>query len=112
MKRRFLPALTESIVVALLLAALIYGAVSSANGTGACQPNTPDDEEEGDGDDAGQGTSNADIASGNRACTLTKASTGMTVSVISCPEWNGMLTAGREFHITRWVSILCDKAGL
>jgi hypothetical protein len=80
MKRRFLPTITESIVVALLLAALIYGAVSSANGTGACQPNIPEEEEEGDGDDAGQGTSNVDIASGNRACALTKASTGMTVS--------------------------------
>ena len=81
MKRRFLPALTESIVVALLLAALIYGAVSSANGTGACQPNISEEEEEGDGDDAGQGTNNVDIASGNRACALTKASTGMTVSL-------------------------------
>jgi len=79
MKRRFLPTVTESIVVALLLAALIYGAVSTANGTGACQPNIPE-EEEGDGDDANQGTSNVDIASGNRACALTKASTGMTVS--------------------------------
>ena len=80
MKRRFLPTITESVVVALLLAALIYGAVSSANGTGACQPNIPEEEEEGDGDDAGQGTNNVDIASGNRACALTKASTGMTVS--------------------------------
>jgi hypothetical protein len=80
MKRRFLPTITESVVVALLLAALIYGAVSSANGTGACQPNIPEEEEEGDGDDAGQGTTNVDVASGNRACALTKASTGMTVS--------------------------------
>jgi hypothetical protein len=85
MKRRFLPTITESVVIALLLAALIYGAVSSANGTGACQPNVPEEEEEGDGDDAGQGTTNVDVASGNRACALTKASTGMTVSFYHVP---------------------------
>jgi hypothetical protein len=80
MKRRFLPTITESIVVALLLAALIYGAVSTARGTGACAPNIPE-EEEGDGDDANQGTNNnGSVASSNRACALTKASTGMTVS--------------------------------
>jgi len=83
MKRRFLPVLTDSIVVALLLAALIYGAVSTARGTGACSPNIAE-EEVGDGDDANQGANNnaGSIASGNRACALTKASTGMTVNVI------------------------------
>jgi hypothetical protein len=93
MKRRFLPTITESVVIALLLAALIYGAVSSANGTGACQPNIPEEEEEGDGDDAGQGTTNVDVASGNRACALTKASTGMTVS--SCLSITNILAYER-----------------
>lgn len=104
MKRRFLPTVTESVVVALLLAALIYGAVSSANGTGACRPNIPEEEEEeGDGDDAGQGTSNVDIASGNRACALTKASTGMTVSF--CLSITNILAYERPETLSPWLGL-------
>ena len=80
MKRRFLPAATESVVVALLLAALIYGAVSTATGRGACEPIIAE-EEEGDGDDANQGMNGNSVMQENKACALTKASTGMTVSL-------------------------------
>jgi len=80
MKRRFLPAATESVVVALLLAALIYGVVSTATGRGACEPITAEEEEEGDGDDANQGMNDNSVMQENKACALTKASTGMTVS--------------------------------
>jgi hypothetical protein len=79
MKRRFLPVATESFVIALLLAALIYGAVNSATGRGACQP-ALSSEEEGDGDDAGEGSTVVSVGSSGRACALTKASTGVTVS--------------------------------
>lgn len=41
MKRRFLPVLTDSIVVALLLAALIYGAVSTARVPVLVRPISP-----------------------------------------------------------------------
>lgn len=78
MKRRFVPVVTESVVISLLLAALIYGAVTSATSSGACSPLVA--EEEGDGDDAEDGSDGGGVGASNRACALTKASTGMTVS--------------------------------
>ena len=75
MRRRFVPVVIESAVIVILLAGFIHTAVTTANGTGVCAPADEgnDGGESGDGDDAGNDA--------NRACSLTKGATGMTVSV-------------------------------
>jgi hypothetical protein len=72
--------ITESVVIAILLAAFIYGAVSTSTSMGACERV---EVEEGDGDDAEEGETVA--GNGGRAgtaCALTKGATGLTVSLL------------------------------
>lgn len=81
-KHRLLPMITESVVIAVLLASFIYGAVSTSTSMGACAP-VEAEEEEGDGDDTGGG----EVVAGNSgnagtACALTKGATGLTVSPV------------------------------
>lgn len=111
MKRRFLPVATDSVVIALLLAALIYGAVTSATSTGACRPNAVE-VEEGDGDDANEGSTSGTSFANNRACALTKASTGMTVSREVRTIYQVFLTTGWKHLVVRSISVLGNKAGL
>lgn len=74
--------ITESIVIAVLLASFIYGAVSTSTSTGACAP-VEAEEEEGDGDDAGGGETVAgNSGNAGTACALTKGATGLTVSFV------------------------------
>ena len=75
-KHRMIPYITETFVLAILLAAFILGAVYTSSGRGACAGG---EGEEGDGDEAGNGN-----VAGNgspTACSLTKASTSFTVSL-------------------------------
>ena len=80
-KHRLLPMITESIVIAVLLASFIYGAVSTSTGMGACAP-VEAEEEEGDGDDAGGEVVAGNSGNAGTACALTKGATGLTVSSV------------------------------
>lgn len=79
MKRRWLPIVTETIVIILLLAGFIYGAVTTSTGRGACAPTAV--RREGDGDDGEGGAVVRGNGAGGTACALTKGATAFTVSL-------------------------------
>jgi hypothetical protein len=70
---------TETLVIIILLAGFIYGAVATSTGRDACQPAVVTGGNEEDGDDAGTGTPVVVTGGSSRACALTKGATGMTV---------------------------------
>lgn len=65
-RHRFIPIVIEVIVICLLLAAFVYGAVETSRGRGACGSVGGGDGDDGDDDEDG-GTANGS------ACRLTKA---------------------------------------
>lgn len=98
-KRRVIPVTTETIVIIILLAGFIYGAVATSTGRDACSGLGR--REVGDGDDQ---EGNAARGSGT-ACSLTKASTAFTVShtLLSRSRQSRLIRTGRKLlHLLRF----------
>jgi hypothetical protein len=94
-----IPVTTETIVIIILLAGFIYGAVATSTGRDACSGLGR--REGGDGDEQG---GNAARGSGT-ACSLTKASTAFTVSRVllgSSRTFRLMRTGRKLLHLLRF----------
>lgn len=95
-KHRLIPLTTESLVILILLAAFIYGAVTTSTGRGGCSSGTTTTvggEGDGDGEEGGEGEGNeggvvlVGRPGSGKACALTKAATAFTVSLSKHPDF-------------------------